>query len=281
MNQATATKPAGPPAQLMTATKADLIAGFNSQATSIASINASVTMTLTAGSAYTGVIKQYHQVAAFVLAQKPSDIRVIGQVPVVGTNIFDMQSDGTTFHIFIPSESKFLVGPANLERPSAKAIENLRPQHLTAAFFWRAIPADAPVLFEQATEGGSQYYILTVVRRSDEESANGDGSSAGDGWVIARKIWFARTDLRVARLQTYDPSGKVESDVQYSGWAPAGAEEYPRQILINRPESDYKLQIGIVKVTLDQPITPDHFVLQQPPGTQLVQVGQEASEARP
>ena len=68
-------------------------------------------MTLTAGSAYTGVIKQYHEIKGFILAQKPSSIRVIGQAPVVGTNIFDMESDGEMFHIFIPSQNKFLSGP--------------------------------------------------------------------------------------------------------------------------------------------------------------------------
>jgi hypothetical protein len=278
MNQTGATRPGAPPAQLMTAAKPDLIASFNQQADGVTSINASVTMTLTAGSAYTGVIKQYHQVSAFILAQKPSDIRVIGQVPVVGTNIFDMQSDGTTFHIFIPSEGKFVVGPANLERPSPKPIENLRPQHLTAALFWQPTSEDAPVLLEEASEGPSQYYVLTVVRVPKQ--SNGE-APVGGGWEIARKIWFDRADLKVARVETYDPAGRIESDDRYSKWAAAGTDEYPRQISINRPASAYQLQIGIVKLTLNQPISPDHFVLQQPAGTQLVEVGQESSEARP
>jgi len=277
MNQTTATKPAAAPVSLMTATKPDLVANFNRQAEAVSSINASVTMTLTAGSAYTGVIKQYHQVSAFILAQKPSDIRVIGQVPVVGTNIFDMQSDGTTFHIFIPSESKFVVGPANLERPSSKPIENLRPQHLVAALFWQPIPPNVPVLFEEATDVSPQSYVLTVVR--PPENAGDTGASASD-WGIARKIWFDRTNLKVSRIEIYDSAGKIEADDQYGSWA-GGADEYPRQILINRPENDYRLQIGIVKLTLNQEISADHFVLQQPAGTQLVQVGQESSEARP
>ena len=58
-----------------------------------------------------------------------------------------------------------------LERPSAKPIENLRPQHLIDAIFWDAIPADAPVLLEEAREEASRYYVLTVVRHADERSA--------------------------------------------------------------------------------------------------------------
>jgi outer membrane lipoprotein-sorting protein len=304
MNETTATRPARAPVQLLTASKQQLVAQYNAQAMAVTSINASITMTLTAGSSYKGVIKQYHQVTGFILAQKPSDIRVIGQAPVVGTNIFDMQSDGQTFHIFIPSENKFVVGPANLERPSEKPIENLRPQHLTDAIFWRAMPAGTPVLFEEASDGAGRYYVLTVVRtdgqkRGDEagegaggagaaaSGATGGGAAANSEWEIARKIWFDRSSvittqnpslagqLEIARIETYDASGKIESDVRYAGWDVFGGDKYPRQISIDRPESDYQLQIGITKLTIGQPVTPDRFVLKQPAGTQLVNVGEE------
>ena len=94
MNQPVAKKPTGPPAPLQTATREDLIAQFNREADAVISINASVAMTLTAGSAYSGVIKQYHQVSGFIVAEKPSKIRVIGQAPVVGTNIFEWRAMG-------------------------------------------------------------------------------------------------------------------------------------------------------------------------------------------
>lgn len=302
MNETAATKPARAPVQLLTASKQELEGQYNAQADAVTSINASITMTLTAGSSYTGVIKQYHQVTGFILAQKPADIRVIGQAPVVGTNIFDMESDGETFHIFIPSENKFVVGPANLERPSDKPIENLRPQHLTDAIFWRAIPVGAPVLFEEASDGPGRYYVLTVVRTgaasgreageggsagSGASGVAGGGAAANPGWEIARKIWFERSgvittqnpslagQLGIARIETYDASGKIESDVRYAGWDVFGGDKYPRQISIDRPESDYQLQIGIMKLTIGQAITADRFVLKQPAGTQLVDVGDE------
>ncbi len=270
MNQPAATKPAGPPVALQMASKADLIAAYNRQATAVTSLNAGVTMTLTAGSQYTGVIKQYHQITGFILAQRPSSIRVIGQAPVVGTNIFDMVSDGETFEIFIPSQNKFIVGPANIERPSAKPIENLRPQHLINAVFLHAIAADAPVLFEQEGQGTSQFYVLTVVR-------TGSGATPQD-WEIASRIWFDRADLSIARIETYDPGGELASDVRYSGWDNLGGVRYARQISLERPENDYRLDIGITKMTLNETITPDRFVLKQPPGTQLERVGESAPE---
>jgi outer membrane lipoprotein-sorting protein len=273
----TVVSPSGPPVQLQTATKPDLIVRYNQQAAAVTSMNATVTITLTAGSAYTGVIKQYHEVKGFILAQKPSNIRVIGQAPVVGTNIFDMVSDGETFNISIPSRNEFLTGPANLERPSAKPIENLRPQHLTGAIFWETIPANSPVLMEEASDAASQYYLLTIIRRVEKSG----GDTAGADWEIARKIWFNRADLSIARLQSYEPGGKLASDVTYGGWDTFGAIRYPRQIALTRPGNDYKLQIGITKAAFNETISADRFVLHQPPGAELVNVGEGPQQVKP
>lgn len=273
----TAVQPSGAPVQLQTATKDQLIAEYNRHAEAVTSVNAAVTMKLTAGAAYTGFIEEYHEIKGFILAEKPSEIRVIGQAPVVGTNIFDMTSDGKTFQIFIPSKSEFVTGPANLERPAAKPIENLRPQHLLDAIFWQAIPAEAPVLMEEAEEASeaARYYVLTVVR------VTGAGDSAG--WEIASKIWFDRGNLDVSRVEMYEPGGVLGSDARYSHWDTFGAEKYPREISLVRPASNYELQIAIQKLTLDEPIDAGHFVLEQPPGTKLVREGEggDTSEKAP
>jgi outer membrane lipoprotein-sorting protein len=235
-------------------------------------------MTLTAGSAYTGVIKQYHEINGFVLAQKPASVRVIGQAPVVGTNIFDMVSDGETFQISIPSQHKFIVGPTNLTRQSAKPIENMRPQHLTNAILWNTIPDRTPVLIEEANEETARYYVLTVVRTAAGANAAADSSA---DWEIAKRIWFDRADLNVVRIQTYESGGQLGSDVSYSGWSAFGDTNYPHQIMLSRPDSDYKLRIGIKKVSFNQTITPERFVLKQPPGTELVNAEEATHEHGP
>jgi outer membrane lipoprotein-sorting protein len=98
------------------------------------------------------------------------------------------------------------------------------------------------------------------------------------GWEIAQKIWFDRSDLNVARIEIFAPEGKVNSDLHYGDWQPAGAINYPRQIAISRPGDDYKLEITIKKVTLNETIAADRFVLQQPPGAELVRVGEDTKE---
>jgi outer membrane lipoprotein-sorting protein len=270
----TVVKPSGPPVQLQAATKAELVERYNTLANSVKSMNLSVTITLTAGSAYTGVIKQYHQVNGFILAQRPADIRVIGQVPIVGTKIFDMVSDAETFRISMPTEHKFITGPTKLERPSSKPIENLRPQHLMGAIFWDPIPSRDPVLMEEAGDGG-RYYVLTAIHRVRE----GPAEDSGTDWEIAQKVWIDRADLTVARRQTYDPGGKIASDVAYSGWDTFGDVHYPRQVGLTRPGNDYKLQIGITKATFNETITADRFELKQPEGEDLVKVGEDSPDA--
>ncbi len=277
-SRTTVVKPPGTVVPPQTATKQDLIARYNRQAGAVTSLNAAVKMTLTAGSAYTGIIKQYHEVNGFILAQGPSSIRVIGQAPIVGTNIFDMVSDGQTFQVFIPSQNRFITGPVNLERPSAKPIENLRPQHLIGAIFWDAIPEHSPVLIEEANEAASQYYVLTVVRASGNSAPQGPEAPAD--WEIAQKIWFVRSDLNVARIETYDAGGKMGSDIWYSGWSASGAIDYPRKISLGRPANDYKLEIEVTRLTLNEAIPAERFVLQQPKGTELVNAGEEPQPAK-
>jgi outer membrane lipoprotein-sorting protein len=270
MSEKTAVSPGLAPVPLKTASKAELIDQYNQLANSVTSLNASVTIQLTSGSNYSGVVEQYHEVTGFILAQKPSNIRVIGQVPIVGKNIFDMQSDGATFHIFVPSKSQFLVGSAALDRPSAKPIENLRPQHLLDAIFWEPISKDSPVLFEETTVAPSRFYVLTVVR-----------AAASGNWEIDRKIWFSRADLNMTRLDIFDPDGSPNAIIRYSGWGMFGSVSYPHQVFLDRPVNDYQLQLTVAKLTANETIEPERFALEQPPDTQLIRVGEDSGDPKP
>ena len=76
------------------ATREELIEKYNAIAEGVKSVNATVQLKPTAGSKYSGVIEEYHDVKAFLLAERPAYIRVIGQAPVIGKTVFDMTSDG-------------------------------------------------------------------------------------------------------------------------------------------------------------------------------------------
>src|SRR4029077_14578712 len=86
------------------ATREELLDQYNQTARNLKTVNATVELKPTAGSKYSGVIDEYHEVKAFLLAAREAEIRVIGQAPVVGTTVFDMASDGETFSVSIPSK---------------------------------------------------------------------------------------------------------------------------------------------------------------------------------
>ena len=263
-------KTAVPPAQVLTAknaTKAQLLDQYNHTVAGLKTVNAAVEMKPSAGSAYTGIIEQYHEVGGFILAMRPADIRVIGQAPILSKDIFDMASDGITFEVFIPSKNKYIVGPANLRREAAKPIENLRPQHLVDAMLPPELPPGAPVLFEEWDEPRSRFYVLTALSYGDSKS---------NEWRILQKIWFDRADLSFSRTQIYGPDGSLDSDVQFAGWHNVGGGmSYPTDIQLNRPHDGYQLGIHIKHVTLNEPIAADRFTIKQPDGSELVRLGEE------
>jgi hypothetical protein len=256
------------------ATREELLEKYNAMAKGIKSVNATVELKPTAGSQYSGVIEEYHEVKAFLLAERPAYVRMIGQAPVIGKTVFDMASDAESFRVSIPSKNKFLVGAITLERNSSKPIENLRPQHLLEALLWNEIRKEEAVLFEEFNDEKGRYYVLTVLR-------------GGYRTEILRKIWFNRADLQVSRLQEFGPKGVLLSDVHVSDWQPLAADQeqsstaasgvtsFPHAIQIERPHDDYRLDLQVTKLMLNEDIPADRFKLEQPTGSELVHVGED------
>ncbi len=263
------------------ATREELLEQYNSIARNTKTLNATVELKPTAGSKYSGVIDEYHEVKAFLLAARPAEIRVIGQAPVIGTTVFDMASDGEIFRVSIPSKNKFLVGPVAQERASSKPIENLRPQHLLDALLWPEVRKEESVTLREYNDENSRYYVLTVLR-------------GGYQVEVLREIWFDRADLLVSRLQTFGPKGLLLSDVRLANWEPIdnaagqsaaaqvlGTASFPRAIRIDRPHDDYKLDLQITKISLNEAIPAERFKLEQPAGAELVRVGEATENKQP
>ena len=263
------------------ATREELLDGYNAIARNMKTMDATVELKPTAGSKYSGVIDEYHEVKAFLLAERPSEIRVIGQAPVIGKTVFDMASDGDTFRVSIPTKNKFLVGSVANERNSSKPIENLRPQHLLEALLWPAIRKEEAVTITEFNNEKGRYYILTVLR-------------GGYQLEVLRGIWFDRSNLQVARIQTFGPKGILLSDASFSDWEPLNnpapgptnalaapaLSSFPRSIHIERPHDDYILDMQVTKMVVNGEIPPDGFKLGQPAGSELVHVG-ESPETKP
>ena len=262
------------------AAREELLEKYNAFASSVKSLNATVELKTTAGSQYSGLIQEYHEVKAFLLAARPANVRLVGQAPIIGKAIFDMASDGKEFRVWLPTKNKFLVGEVRLERNSEKPLENLRPQHLLDALLWPEIRKEEAVLIEEFNDETARYYVLTVLR-------------GGYTTEIYRKIWFDRADFSVVRLQSYGPKGALLSDVHVSDWQPltsdtaagalaaAGPQSFPRAIRLDRPRDDYRLDLQITKIDLNVDLAADRFQLSQPPNSELVRVDSNGNAKQP
>jgi len=262
------------------ATREELLDRYNAFASNVKSLNATVELKTTAGSKYSGLIQEYHEVKAFLLAARPANVRMVGQAPVIGKAIFDMASDGKEFRAWLPTKNKFLVGEVALERNSDKPLENLRPQHLLDALLWPEIRKEETTLLEEFNDENSRYYVLTVLR-------------GGYSTEIFRKVWFDRADLSVVRLQSYGRKGVLLSDARFSDWQPlseqaagapaaeGGPGAFPRTLRIDRPHDDYRLDLQVAKIELNMNLSADRFQLAQPPNSELVRVNTTADAKQP
>ena len=242
----------------------ELLEQLEKRRQAVQTLSATVDLSPTAGSVYSGVISQYHDVRAFVLLQAPAEIRMLGQAPVVRTTIFDMVSDGKEFRVWVPSKNKFIIGSTEATAPAKNALENLRPQHILDALIPPAVPSGEPYFLNQEREGGRVYYVLNFLARRAE---------ATDQLTLVRKVWFDAATLEVSQVQFYDAEGAPSEDVRYSGYQDYGGVRYASRIQLTRPVEDYSLGIDIQKAAFNQPIAADKFVLAKPPAAEEVRIG--------
>ncbi len=92
---------------LKRATQQELIDYVNGEAAKVRSMQATVDIDTTIGGAKKGKVTDYQEIRGYVLARKPSMLRMIGLMPVVRNTAFDMVSDGQVFKLWIPAKNRF------------------------------------------------------------------------------------------------------------------------------------------------------------------------------
>lgn len=267
-------------AQLKTATQQQLVAWVNQEAQQIQSLNATVDIATDVGGAKKGKVTQYQEIRGYILMRKPEMLRMIGLMPIVRNRAFDMVSDGSNFKLWIPPKNKFYVGSNEVTVPSNNPLENLRPKVIYDALLLHQItgPDQIAVLengIEKVTDPKTKKqvdqsnYELLLIQRSER------------GWYLSRKMIFDRTDLMPDRQIIYDMNGNVVTDVKYGQFKDYNGVPFPSVMQISRPQEEYDITIGLVKATINQPLTDEQFVLTQPNGSQLVRLsGQNGTQAR-
>lgn len=256
-------------APLKQATLADLVNRINSDAEKIKTLNATVDIATSVGGAKKGKVTEYQEIRGYVLLRKPGMLRMIGLFPVVRNRAFDMVSDGEQFRLSVPPKNKFIVGPKDVKNPTDKpSLENLRPQQIMDALLIRPIdPKTELAVLEssadvvQDTKSKKQViepnYIVDVIHHGP------------DGAWLARKVIFSRSDLQPRKQILYDKSGNVTTIASYDNFTRYDGVMFPNIIKIELPQQEYTIQLGIVKLALNEPLRDDQFELLQPAGSQL------------
>jgi outer membrane lipoprotein-sorting protein len=261
-------------APLQSATQKELVDAINSHAAKIKSMQATVDIDTSVGGVNKGKITDYKEIRGYVLARKPAMLRMIGLMPIVRNRAFDMVSDGTEFKVWIPPKNRFVIGRNDVETTNPKQpMESIRPQNLYEAILIREIdPANEIAVLEHGYETvldskrhlvEQPDYEIVVVRKGDQD------------WFLSRKIVFSRTDLQPHRQFVYDENGQLVTDVRYGEYKDYDGIKFPSQIEIERPREEYDITLNILKLELNKPITDDQFALQQPPGAEVVRLGQQ------
>ncbi len=262
-------------APLKSATQQDLVAWLNSEAAHINTMNATVDIAADVGGAKKGKVTQYQEIRGYILMRKPEMLRMIGLMPIVRNRAFDMVSDGREFKLWIPPKNKFYVGSDNEDTSNASGspLEKLRPKIIYDALLLHQIAGqDQIAVLDNGTESVTDPKSKKKVDQPDYELLIIEREQSG--WYLSRKFVFNRTNLQPDRQIIYDKKGNVVTDVKYGEFKDYSGVLFPSAIEIKRPEEEYTITLGLVKATINQPVTDEQFALAQPAGSQLVRLDQ-------
>jgi len=263
-------------APLKESSQQELIDSIDQQAQAIRTLKATVDIDSAAGGIKKGSQTQYKEIRGYVLARKPGDLHMIGQMPFVRTTAFDMVSNGQDFKLWIPPKNKFVIGQNEVTVPSSdQPFENIRPQNIYEALLIKHIDPETEIAvlengYETLHDAKGhrilqEDYILTVIDKS--------GSSPR----LARKIIFDRTDLKPREQVIYSSEGKIQTDAKYAEYKDYDGVSFPSRIEIYRPQEEVDITLNMLKVEFNTPLKDEQFVLEQPDGAQVLHLDRSQS----
>jgi hypothetical protein len=257
------------PEIVQTVSPEQLVTLVNQRGESLKTVTAKVSIQVTVDKPQQGVETVIPAFPASILLRAPHMVRVYGRVPVLGTEMFDMASDGKNFGVYIPSKKEVVKGPAALKKRSANAIENLRPDIFFDAMVVRGLDSDDVYMVTSDSETIEDptkkhlllkpEYILNIMKpRPDSRRQTPE-----------RVITFDRTTLLPYEQDIYDSDGNLETQVSYTGYRIFDTVQYPATITIKRPLDHAQTVLTVQSVILNQTLKDDQFVITYPPETQV------------
>jgi len=258
-----------PPSITQTVTPDELVKRLNQSWASLDSLNATVEIQASVTKTMEGTARDYTSFRGHILIRKPEMLRVLGQVPVLGTRMFDMASDGKNFTMFIPSKSLAVKGANDLKKKSASQIENMRPGFFFDAMVVRGLEPDdlyAVVTDSETVEDAARKHLFTVPEYILSISRRKPGTNE---LTPVRVVTFRRDDLMPYQQDIYDNAGNLETQVIYSNNKEFDSVRFPSTITIKRPLEEYQLILTVESVKKNMTLSDDQFQIKIPEGTKI------------
>jgi len=260
------------PVVVQTATPDELVAQLNQRWAALDSLNATVDIQASQLKTKEGEAKDYTTFRGIILLRKPGMLRVLGRVPVLGTRMFDMVSDGKNFTLWIPSRNKAVKGSNALKKKSHSQVENMRPGFFFDAMAVQGLAPDdlySVVADTETVEDAARKHLYTVPEYILSISRRKPGTQQ---LTPVRVVTFTRDDLLPYQQDLFDSEGNLETQVFYTNYRDFDAGKYPSTITIKRPLEEYQIVLTVEKVAENIALTDDQFEIKIPEGTLIQQL---------
>jgi len=261
------------PVIVQTVPPEQLVKTLNDRWSALNTLNATVDIQATVTKSQQGEASEYPAIRGIILLRKPDMLRVYGRVPVVGTRLLDMTSDGKTFTLWIPSKNEAIEGPAKESQDKSKnQMENLRPGFFFDSMVVRGlspgdeyyVTADTDTVEDAAKKHLilQPEYLLNIVHRNPNSQE----------LAPVRVVHFHREDLLPYQQDLYDEEGNLRTQIFYGRYADYGENKYPSTITIKRPVEELQLTLTLEKVSENVPLPDENFHFSMPDGTKVRQL---------
>jgi hypothetical protein len=209
-----------------------------------------------------GIAEKFKTADGRVVVQRPGQVYLVIQLPVVGTKVAEMSSNGQKFWAAVylgdPKYRRYVTGTvgatyekleadgkgaspdcggggkkreAAMQRATVSALSSLRPHHLTEALLVPAVAPDDPNRVYAVAESFEEEPDTRPTAKPGGRVIHGyyilselEGQGQGRARVL-RRLWFDRVgQLKLARVQSYNERGQLITDVVYSGQQGFGEE---------------------------------------------------------
>jgi outer membrane lipoprotein-sorting protein len=238
-------------------------------------LNLQVLVTASIGGSREGKVTEITPFKGYIFVQKPSNVRVILSIPVLGSRALDVVGDADNFtlvHATAGHGDVWMTGTNVVKTPSKNGLENLRPPIFLDSLMVPGVKDTEYVSLEESTR------VLQPATKHQPAVEEPDYDLTISKTVTdhilkpVRVVHISRVNMLPFQQDIYDDHGQIVTQAIYDAYQAYGTEQFPTVITIKRPLDEYTLKINVTKLTLNQPFDSDQFELKIPPDVKVTKM---------